>query len=91
MIEEIADSGCLEDCEKHWIPFEKCYKYCQNHSEFKIPEDPKKLNEMAMELDIHPVCILCTYTCKQPYSWWSFQMPPQEYCSRFEERRLKDV
>ena len=35
--------------------------------------------------NIHPVCFLCRKKCKQPYSFWSFQMPPETFCEDFEE------
>lgn len=39
--------------------------------------------------NIHPVCFLCRKKCKQPYSFWSFQMPPHIYCDKFEEKVKK--
>lgn len=45
-----------------------------------------KLLEEAYQQNIHPVCLLCKHECKQPYEFWSFQMPPTEFCSLFEEK-----
>ena len=47
--------------------------------------DDEDLNDLGRMFDIHPVCLLCTKPCKKHYGWWSFQMPPQEYCEDFEE------
>lgn len=84
--EKPCDSGCLQKCLEIIGDFEKCYKYCQEHDEFDIPENPEKLNEIGEELDIHPLCLICTYTCKQKYSFWSPQIPPSEYCDKFSGR-----
>jgi len=46
----------------------------------------KRLKERVLLL-IHEVCRICKNDCKQPYSWWSWQMPPQEYCSKFIEKK----
>jgi len=48
------------------------------------------INKKARRLGINPVCYLCKKKCKQPYTFWSFQMPPHEYCDKFESR-LKDL
>ena len=52
------------------------------------PEDidtVEDLLEVAFEKNIHPVCLLCKKPCKQEYSFWSFQMPPDMFCENFEE------
>ena len=38
-------------------------------------------------LTIHPVCRDCRKPCKQPYSFWSGQLPPWEYCEHYEPQR----
>jgi len=40
----------------------------------------------AAKMNVHPVCLLCKRPCKKHYSFWSFQMPPEEYCDRFLPR-----
>jgi len=51
-------------------------------------DDIDKIDEIARNSDIHPVCLTCKkkLTCKNRgrYSWWSWQMPPQEYCEDYE-------
>ena len=44
------------------------------------------LNEIGLTKNIHPVCLLCNRQCKQPYSFWSFQMPPNIFCDEFIEK-----
>jgi len=39
----------------------------------------------AREHNIHIVCLRCRRKCKQPYSFWSDQMPPDVFCEEFEE------
>jgi len=43
------------------------------------------LNKKGKEKNIHPVCLICKKECKKPYSFWSFQMPPDVFCDEFEE------
>ena len=35
-------------------------------------------------MSIHPVCQSCKKPCKQPWSFWSGQLPPWEYCEQYE-------
>ena len=44
------------------------------------------LIRFAESRGIHPVCLMCREKCKKKYSFWSFQMPPEEFCDRFKER-----
>ena len=44
-----------------------------------------RIDEVGAQEDVHPVCLMCKKSCKRPYSFWSFQMPPQEFCDDFEE------
>jgi len=40
---------------------------------------------MELKFDAyHPVCSCCKKSCKQPFSFWSWQLPPQEFCGDFE-------
>ncbi len=52
------------------------------------PEDLSEqiwaINEAAKEQNVHPVCAMCRNSCKLPYSWWSFQMPPDVFCENWE-------
>lgn len=41
------------------------------------------LNKMCRKYDIHTVCLHCKRECKQKYSYWSGQMPPNIYCTKF--------
>ena len=50
-----------------------------------------ELDAVARELNTHPVCLLCSKPCKKHYSFWSFQMPPQEFCGDFEENPDKST
>ena len=47
--------------------------------------DAEEHNAISVRENIHPVCLLCKKSCKQPYSFWSFQMPPEIFCEDFEE------
>jgi len=46
----------------------------------------EELDKEAYEQNIHPVCLLCKHECKQLYEFWSFQMPPTEFCPLFEPK-----
>jgi len=48
-------------------------------------QDWESLLERAYKEDIHPVCMMCSRKCKKGYSFWSGQMPPQEFCDWFKE------
>ena len=50
-----------------------------------------KLLEEAYQQNIHPVCLLCANDCKQLYEFWSFQMPPTEFCNRFKEKSREEL
>ena len=50
-----------------------------------IESNPALLNSIGLQVNIHPVCLICKKECKRPYAFWSFQMPPQEFCDEFEE------
>ena len=52
-------------------------------------KDPFTVLVEAARRNVHPVCLICKRRCKKPYSFWSFQMPPQEFCDKFEEAEEK--
>jgi hypothetical protein len=33
---------------------------------------------------IHSVCQFCEHECKHAWTFWDWQMPPEEYCEDFE-------
>jgi len=45
----------------------------------------------AEKKGIHPVCYLCRRDCKKPYSFWSFQMPPEIFCDKFSPTHTIEV
>ena len=42
-------------------------------------------------LTIHPVCRSCKKSCKQPWSFWSGQLPPWEYCPDYCPKNPKGL
>lgn len=49
------------------------------------------IREFCIEKDIHEVCIYCLCDCKEIYSYWSGQMPPDMFCDVFQESKLAEI
>lgn len=35
--------------------------------------------------DIHTICYFCSEFCKNKYTYWSGQMPPNIYCGDYKD------
>ena len=36
------------------------------------------------DTDMHQVCLMCQFKCKQNYLFWHGMMPPTEFCEDYE-------
>ena len=41
--------------------------------------------------NIHECCLCCKKECKQPYTYWSGQMPANIYCEDWEDAENVEV
>lgn len=70
-----------------WVPYCDCKRERKSVWELSERFWDKTLHAMRMYLgaiDVHEVCYFCRKDCKQPFTRWSGQMPPNIYCEDYD-------